>query len=579
MGSPYHISESASPLFFQDKASAEYEALSIIAKSLAHPQRTVLSTFILQAIDRESASRFFLHEISAQNKATIFEFLADWIHLMEKVRPVLGKDLDTALRQSIWQREGGQCCISKVKDGKKNDEKLALAYIIPPSLPHDIEMAKDGKLYKMFAAYVGEPQLQNLLSVMDHSSLSSDRDISDQLILVSLPMFEHLRNGRLSLRCGLLGTTNDSLQCSIKRNWSMPSFRFEAPYFVALENKAPGLASLPSTHLLEVHRRFANALAWLEVSEHMKQPYSSSKRPKTDSMESLLSKMPFSRFCPPFIPRMLRHLWVQMPVWLRAFAYRGLASASNRFYGHTGSDRTFRLPFNLYLRVGRWDWAPKHRAEFQSLQLVENHTRIPAPRAIDTIQYSDSSFLLMTGLPGNNVGEMLSTMTDEQVRTVVQDLKEYVAELRQIPNNTDSGFQICNALGGGILDWRISDSQREELKFKDETEFSKYLTYDLPLDENACSLISKSHSVKHEIVFTHADLNLRNILVDGHGKISGIVDWECAGWYPEYWEYTKAHFSMRYAIRWTADVIDQVFDKYRNELQVEDMLSSMAPSW
>ena len=34
--------------------------------------------------------------------------------------------------------------------------------------------------------------------------------------------------------------------------------------------------------------------------------------------------------------------------------------------------------------------------------------------------------------------------------------------------------------------------------------------------------------MKHDIVFTHADLNLRNILVDNDGKISGIVDWECA---------------------------------------------------
>lgn len=98
------------------------------------------------------------------------------------------------------------------------------------------------------------------------------------------------------------------------------------------------------------------------------------------------------------------------------------------------------------------------------------------------------------------------------------------------------------------------------------------------MDEDARKLISKSHGVKHDIVFTHADLNLRNILVDGNGKISGIVDWECAGWYPEYWEYTKAHFSARYNVRWTADVFDQVLC-YRDELKAEDLLSSMVPPW
>jgi aminoglycoside phosphotransferase len=91
--------------------------------------------------------------------------------------------------------------------------------------------------------------------------------------------------------------------------------------------------------------------------------------------------------------------------------------------------------------------------------------------------------------------------------------------------------------------------------------------------------IAKSHGVKHDIVFTHADLNLRNILVDEMGKISGIVDWECAGWYPEYWEYTKMHFTVRSTTRWIADVVDQIFPAYRDELKVENMLSSMRPSW
>lgn len=174
---------------------------------------------------------------------------------------------------------------------------------------------------------------------------------------------------------------------------------------------------------------------------------------------------------------------------------------------------------------------------------------------------------------------MLPTMTDDQVDAVVQDLKEYIAELRCIPNKTGSGFQIYNALGGGILDWRIGDSQREELKFQDEAEFNRYLTYDLPLNKDAWKQISKSHNVKHEIVFTHADLNLRNILVDENRKVSGIADWEYAGWYIEYWERSKAHFTVRQTARWVADVTNQVFLGYRDELHVEDMLSSMVPSW
>jgi serine/threonine protein kinase len=40
-------------------------------------------------------------------------------------------------------------------------------------------------------------------------------------------------------------------------------------------------------------------------------------------------------------------------------------------------------------------------------------------------------------------------------------------------------------------------------------------------------------------VLTHGDLSPRNIMVDG-GTITGIIDWELSGFYPEYVEYTFA---------------------------------------
>ncbi|KAJ5715183.1 Aminoglycoside phosphotransferase [Penicillium malachiteum] len=42
------------------------------------------------------------------------------------------------------------------------------------------------------------------------------------------------------------------------------------------------------------------------------------------------------------------------------------------------------------------------------------------------------------------------------------------------------------------------------------------------------------------LIFTHGDLSSLNILVRGD-DIVGIIDWETAGWYPSYWEYTSAH--------------------------------------
>lgn len=56
------------------------------------------------------------------------------------------------------------------------------------------------------------------------------------------------------------------------------------------------------------------------------------------------------------------------------------------------------------------------------------------------------------------------------------------------------------------------------------------------------------------IYFTHGDLTLGNIMVSGTPgsfDIAGILDWEQAGWYPEYWEYCKMHFAAGLDHEWS----------------------------
>ncbi|KAH6664257.1 hypothetical protein B0J14DRAFT_493782, partial [Halenospora varia] len=60
----------------------------------------------------------------------------------------------------------------------------------------------------------------------------------------------------------------------------------------------------------------------------------------------------------------------------------------------------------------------------------------------------------------------------------------------------------------------------------------------------------------HPPMFTHGDFQRKNIIamkaVPLVGELSGnvegdfeltIVDWETVGWYPSYWEYSKAIFA------------------------------------
>jgi len=59
----------------------------------------------------------------------------------------------------------------------------------------------------MLAAFIGESQLRDLHSLMGQDNLSSD-----QLMLLSPQIFDHFKNGRISLKGGFSKTTKDSVR-------------------------------------------------------------------------------------------------------------------------------------------------------------------------------------------------------------------------------------------------------------------------------------------------------------------------------------------------------------------------------
>lgn len=76
---------------------------------------------------------------------------------------------------------------------------------------------------------------------------------------------------------------------------------------------------------------------------------------------------------------------------------------------------------------------------------------------------------------------------------------------------------------------------------------------------------------RHSICFTHADLHLRNIMVRD-GSITGIIDWEFSGWYPEYWEFAKALYVWRWQNDWV-DYLPKALEPYYHECAVHSLLA------
>jgi thiamine kinase-like enzyme len=76
---------------------------------------------------------------------------------------------------------------------------------------------------------------------------------------------------------------------------------------------------------------------------------------------------------------------------------------------------------------------------------------------------------------------------------------------------------------------------------------------------------------------SHGDLNPKNIILldeqDGSVSVSGIVDWEMGGWYPEYWDALKAlHVrSTKDESDWWCSLPEQ-FNQYVSEVAINNLI-------
>lgn len=58
------------------------------------------------------------------------------------VQPVICSEINSSLKENIFRRDDGKCCISKASDDKRYKEDPLIIHILSPTLFHDSDMAK-----------------------------------------------------------------------------------------------------------------------------------------------------------------------------------------------------------------------------------------------------------------------------------------------------------------------------------------------------------------------------------------------------------------------------------------------------
>ena len=217
---------------------------------------------------------------------------------------------------------------------------------------------------------------------------------------------------------------------------------------------------------------------------------------------------------------------------------------------------------------------PCYPSELEALLYVRKHTTIPVPRVYRTYGASKGQiYIEMERVEGVSLAELWLKMglADDARTTIMADLHDAVAQLRSLPLPIQQGIVASASTTEGLSDGRIGPEPVGP--FASHDAFHAFLRGSIPIESTRKTYgdaVFDAHSRHYKTHFTHADLVPRNIIVS-NGRIAAIVDWGSAGWYPEYWEYTKIHFDAFVRLDWY-EAVKEAMPRYDAELAAERAL-------
>lgn len=444
-------------------------------------------------------------------------------------------------QEAIFRRDGGMCCIT----GKKGtaDDPLIVAPVIPiPSMWCAAE-PRNPNVIPMLSAFFGAPYRDWWLAYIRNPErmepLNSHwlvRQSAAKAYAKGLVAFQRLPSSWIEYNIQELEVGVNSESIEIDGHLALLGDRSRRG-LPKVDPKFPG-----------THARFTESMRWLALVEDMEK-LNTPKPKQTGLGTSFLGlRSGLASLGSSFTQRLgdiLLAIWRRFPDSMRVAFYKLLRKVGHRLYGRARADtaNTQRLPFGLYFKTGAHPEVMRN--EFRALQIVREHTNIPVPRPIDLAfipdgvdSDNDQGFMVMSRMPGHQLAVAHDMISELDEAGFVAQMQDYLRQLRNIPNIVSSEYQICNTLGGPLRDERDNWGAPRG-PYADEAAFSKFLPH---ADDPGRS--------GHEIYFTHGDLNDRNVLIgivplpDGSRgwRVTGIVDWQFAGFLPEYCEYTKSMY-------------------------------------
>lgn len=225
-----------------------------------------------------------------------------------------------------------------------------------------------------------------------------------------------------------------------------------------------------------------------------------------------------------------------------------------------GDSTIKRYPDNILVKSGEKN---RRKSEAAALRLA-TQLGLPAPR-MHGIEESgcdgnNETTIKMDFIEGQTLESVWPTLCVEGKRDICQQLREILDTMRKAEW---PATLIGSCDGGPVLDARLYGVKIGG-PFRNEEDLNKFILdiHDMTPQPMRETLL-KHQRKDHRIVFTHGDLHQDNIMVEA-GKITGLIDWELAGWYPEHWDYVKFCYSggaHRDWMDYAKDIFSQTYDE------------------
>lgn len=190
--------------------------------------------------------------------------------------------------------------------------------------------------------------------------------------------------------------------------------------------------------------------------------------------------------------------------------------------------------------------------EYTTLQYLEVHKpTVPAPRPSGLLRMNDVSLIFMTYTSTTTLADIWAGLDISQKRSIQDQLNQILADLRSL--SRPNGMPLGGVCGEGCKDVRrhLRRSTEPILTVKD---FKNFLFPSLRAPiftefiNRLCQPCVPPQQLEIQCVFTHGDLRPDNITVepsdDHQFRITGLLDWEYSGFYPEYHELIKSTNSL-----------------------------------